>query len=164
MESFRIVLFVIIMLTLMLFGLVFPFFSAKFTKSEKHTIIEKYNSYNKEFNNVVDELKIINDTSQNIYIHNNYIYIYINIYDYNNDKLNIIKVNRREFHFYQNSIDLMKKLHLTSIVKENTNIIFNFNFGQAIAIINDEDKLYEDFHILEKIHLKDNWYYMQIKT
>ena len=34
-------------------------------------------------------------------------------------------------------------------------------FGQYIVKINDEERLNWGYHVTEKIHLEDNWYYIE---
>lgn len=136
----------------------------KFGKPSQNSIVKQYFQNKLLFDDAINELQKIADSNQHIYIYNHYNDISISIYNYNEDDLNIIRVDKENFYAYQHSINLAERLHLTRIVKKYGNTIFSFPFGQAIAEINDEDKLHREYRILEEIHIADNWYYIQIKT
>ena len=66
---------------------------------------------------------------------------------------------------YDRIINLMNEAKIISISKNYSNIMMlvgrAIGFGQYIVRINDEERLNWGYHVTEKIHLEDNWYYIE---
>ena len=87
-------------------------------------------------------------------------------------KIKIIGENNRleeipnqQYEKYDNIINIMNEAKIISISKNYSNIMMlvgrAIRFGQYIVKINDEERLNWGYHVTEKIHIEDNWYYIE---
>ena len=74
-------------------------------------------------------------------------------------------IPNQQYEKYDNIINLMNEAKIISISKNYSNIMMlvgrAIRFGQYIVKINDEERLNWGYHVTEKIHLEDNWYYIE---
>ena len=67
---------------------------------------------------------------------------------------------------YKKTINLIRKLKLKRVAKENGNTLFlyktTYGRGQYIIYLKDEDKLRWGYDILEFENIKNNWYYVEV--
>ena len=75
------------------------------------------------------------------------------------------EIPNQQYEKYDNIINLMNEAKIISISKNYSNIMMlvgrAIRFGQYIVKINDEERLNWGYHVTEKIHLEDNWYYIE---
>ena len=75
------------------------------------------------------------------------------------------EIPNQQYEKYDNIINLMNEAKIISISKNYSNIMMlvgrAIRFGQYIVKINGEERLNWGYHVTEKIHLEDNWYYIE---
>ena len=75
------------------------------------------------------------------------------------------EIPNQQYEKYDNIINLMNEAKIISISKNYSNIMMlvgrAIRFVQYIVKINDEERLNWGYHVTEKIHLEDNWYYIE---
>lgn len=130
----------------------------------KRKLIYKYKGYEKEFYYSIKELQ--SETS-NIYFYLNGPTITIEIHIEDSSSPNGVIIKRiKNNGKYKKTINLIRKLKLKRVAKENGNTLFlyktTYGRGQYIIYLKDEDKLRWGYDILEFENIKNNWYYVEV--
>lgn len=131
------------------------------------------------FGKKVDEKKVINMFYENeIYFENSFSELQNDKINFNKEKTGIyvstlgnngifkfVIVQDGNFNEYEDTINLISRLDLSSVLKEQGNAEYITNsivhFCQGIVYLTDRD-IYENNHPITKlVHIKDNWYYVE---
>lgn len=150
------VIFIISCVCLMIFVLI-----SIYGKPSKKSLIKKYKNNAEMFEKAKDELYDLKDND--IYISKEENNIYISIHIDNGDDIVIKNVEEEFYYQYEDTINIMNRLNLHEVKKEDQNIIFSMSkFGQEIVMMKNEKEYKWQRKIIEKEQLKNNWYYVQI--
>ncbi len=130
----------------------------------KRKLIYKYKSYEKEFYYSIKELQL---ETNDIYFYLNGSIINTETYIEDSSSPNGVIIKKiKNNGRYKKTINLMRKLKLKRVAKEDGNILFLYKTpygrGQYIIYLKDEDKLRWGYDILEFENIKNNWYYVEV--
>lgn len=161
------IIFVVILIALGCFIILNKTLSAFFgRKIDQRIIIKKFESNYSQFNDVLEELSDIDEISFN----NDNGYIYINIYNYDEDGTLIkttIKRTDLEFNKYKKTTKLIKELNLLGVTKGYQNISFQFNstigISQNIVYMNNSEEYNLNHQIITAKKIKNKWNYIELK-
>ncbi len=129
----------------------------------KYKMAKRFRTNRELFEKVVEELS----KEDYIYFKRYDETIVIYIHGHIEEKVNIIKVEEKDYYKYKSTIEIIKKLELETVNKENRSINFfvetpQFSFDcYSIAYMPDyEDYISHGYKIRKKEQLADNWYYI----
>lgn len=165
MKKIIIILISSILLIFILFNLLAVLVLGR--KTNKNTIIKKYNKNIEAFEKCIEELtenKIYFDR-ENLRFGKGKIIITIHE-DLEDDTVNVVTVSESEYSKYKNTINLMEKLNIDCVHKTEKNTLFQFNsmigFSQEIVKIEDEEHyIWCSGEPLYKESLGNDWYYIE---
>lgn len=128
-------------------------------KVDERKVIDMFYENKIYFENSFDELR---DTKINF--NNEKTGIYVSTLG-SNGKFKFVNVQEGNFNEYEDTINLISRLDLSSVSKEQGNAEYITNsivqFCQGIVYLTDRD-IYENNHPITKlVHIKDNWYYVE---
>lgn len=152
--------FIIILIVLILhtirYSILSHIFGSNITKKE---IMNIFYENKVSFELIVEELKEDNK-------------IYIdkengNIIIKRENNTNMVEIKQEEFYKYKNTMEIMQKLKIMKVKKEDSNIIIYFGgtigFGQYIVQLNNEELYRNNYIVTDMTKIEDNWHYIETK-
>lgn len=152
-----------LMMIVFIFLTLYIVLSVFFDKTDKNLIIKNYKQNQQFFEQIAIEL--LKNPKENIEISTIESDFPVVTYRYNEQ--NILEMQKENVEPYESIFMLMSKLNLKKVQKKEDNIIITpnlrINFGQYIVLMSNEKAFKNEYKILYYEHLKDNWFYIEIK-
>lgn len=134
------------------------------TSKSRRKIIKNFTKNKELFEEVITEL---NKEDNDVHIQKKGNVILIDVHEHMGEKINIIRVKGDELNKYTKTIELMKKLDIEQISKQDEYIDFLFKSalagGKSIVYLKDIDNYICNGHkIREKEQITEDWYYIEL--